>query len=107
MISISDRKNTKFFYKDNFLRFRTPANCFTTEQIIKMSPNRYEHYKMLFQNFLDIYCKRYSKKLKGVEYVNGNPQFKRLKSKAVTDIMKENHLSYIFLDKVGLFMTFI
>lgn len=41
-----------------------------------------------------------------MEYVNGNPQFKRLKSKAVTDIMKENHLSYIFLDKVGFIYDF-
>ena len=99
-------ENTKSFYQDNFLRFKMPANFFSTQQIIKMSHNRYENYKMLFPNFLDIYCKRYNKKLKGVEYKNGNPQFERLKNKAVTDIMKENHLSYIFLDKVGFIYDF-
>ena len=99
-------KENKTFYQDNFLTFTKDLNFYTSRQIRNMSPNRYERWKLVLNNFLDIYCKRYNKKLREIDYKNGNLQFGELDQKNLTKTMRDNHVSYIFLDNLGLIYDF-
>jgi hypothetical protein len=99
-------KENKNFYRANFLTFSKQSNFYTSKQIGNMSSNRYERWKMVLNDFLDIYCKRYNKKLGKINYKNGNPQFGELDQKKLTKTMRENSISYIFLDNSGLIYDF-